>query len=55
MTDRWLMRYDGYDPEDEGRRESLCTMGNGYLATRGAAAESSADGIHYPGTYAAGV
>ena len=34
-------------------REALCTVGNGYLATRGAAPES-ADGVHYPGTYVAG-
>lgn len=30
-------------------------MGNGYVATRGAVPESTADGTHYPGTYAAGV
>ena len=41
-------------PGDEGRRESLCTLGNGYLATRGAMPESTADGVHYPGTYVAG-
>ena len=35
-------------------REALCTTGNGYFATRGAAPESAADGIHYPGTYIAG-
>ncbi len=28
--------------------------GNGYFATRGAAPEARADGIHYPGTYLAG-
>ena len=32
----------------------LCTLGNGHFATRGAAPESIADGVHYPGTYAAG-
>ena len=51
----WAWCYEGYDPDEEGLRESLCTVGNGYLATRGAAPESSADGVHYPGTYAAGV
>ena len=30
-------------------------MGNGYFATRGAAPESRAGQVHYPGTYAAGV
>lgn len=50
----WELAYDGYDPAQEGMRETLCTLGNGYFATRGAAAESSADGVHYPGTYVAG-
>ncbi len=53
--DGWSWRYDGYDPADEGLREALCTVGNGYLATRGAAPESAADDVHYPGTYLAGV
>lgn len=47
--------FEGYDPADEGHREALCSLGNGYLATRGAAPESRDDGIHYPGTYVAGV
>ncbi len=51
----WVLRFDGYDPATEGRREALCTLGNGYWATRGAAPESSADAVHYPGTYLAGV
>ncbi|MGW7610126.1 glycoside hydrolase family 65 protein [Streptomyces sp. NPDC054766] len=46
--------YEGYDPAQEGLRESLCTLGNGYFATRGAAPECAADSVHYPGTYAAG-
>ncbi len=50
----WILAYDGFEPGEEGLREALCTLGNGYFATRGAAPESSADGIHYPGTYAAG-
>lgn len=54
MTDPWTLEFDGWDPEDEGRREALCTLGNGRFATRGAAPESVADGVHYPGTYAAG-
>lgn len=32
---RWILGYDGYDPEAEGLREALCTLGNGYFATRG--------------------
>lgn len=40
--------------EEEGLREALCTLGNGYFATRGAAEEAQADEVHYPGTYLAG-
>ena len=50
----WVMAYEGFDPEREGLRETLCTLGNGYFATRGAAPESSADNVHYPGTYITG-
>ena len=49
------LRYRAFDPDSEALREALCTVGNGYLATRGAAPESRADGTHYPGTYIAGV
>ncbi len=52
---QWVMTYEGFDPNVEGEREALCTLGNGYFATRGAAPESAADGTHYPGTYIAGV
>ncbi|GAB3447758.1 glycosyl hydrolase family 65 protein [Streptomonospora sediminis] len=50
----WTLTYDGFDPGQEGLREALCTLGNGYFATRGAAPEARADGVHYPGTYIAG-
>ena len=50
----WIVRFDGFDPEQERLRETLCTLGNGYFATRGAAEETEADAIHYPGTYLAG-
>ena len=50
----WQLAYDGFDPADEGLREALCTIGNGYFATRGALPEASADDVHYPGTYVAG-
>jgi alpha,alpha-trehalase len=50
----WRLVYDGYDPQSESLREALCTLGNGYFATRGAGSESQADEIHYPGTYLAG-
>ncbi|MFF0991016.1 glycosyl hydrolase family 65 protein [Kocuria nitroreducens] len=51
----WNLTYTSFDPRQEGLRESLCTLGNGYMATRGAASESRAQGPHYPGTYLAGV
>lgn len=51
----WSITYDGYDPSSETLREALCTIGNGYFATRGAAPESRACDTHYPATYAAGV
>ena len=54
-VDPWLLVYQGFDPAHEGHRETLTTLGNGYLGTRGAAPELSADGVHYPGTYLAGV
>ena len=50
----WIVRFDGYLPAQEGVREALCTLGNGSFATRGAAEEVGADGVHYPGTYLAG-
>ena len=50
----WILRFSGYDPADERRREALCTVGNGYFATRGAWAGASPDDRHYPGTYLAG-
>ncbi|MDK1342926.1 glycosyl hydrolase family 65 protein [Streptomyces sp. 378] len=50
----WTWEYEGYDPADERLRESLCTLGNGRFATRGALPECAADDVHYPGTYAAG-
>ncbi|MFK0175095.1 glycoside hydrolase family 65 protein [Streptomyces xanthochromogenes] len=53
MKDR-AWRYEGYDPGQERLRESLCTLGNGYFATRGALPECTAGTVHYPGTYAAG-
>ena len=51
----WVLEFEGFDPAREGRREALCTLGNGYFATRGAAAEAQDDDVHYPGTYIAGV
>jgi trehalose/maltose hydrolase-like predicted phosphorylase len=54
QRDPWLLRYTGFGAAQEGLREALCAVGNGYAVTRGAAPESVADGVHYPGTYLAG-
>ena len=54
-ADPWVLTYEGFDPAHERHREALTTLGNGYLGTRGAAPERAADGVHYPGTYLAGV
>ncbi|MBW2527025.1 MAG: HAD-IA family hydrolase [Deltaproteobacteria bacterium] len=51
----WTLRYSGLDPAQELKRESLCTVGNGYLATRGALEECTACPQSYAGTYLAGV
>ncbi|OBG32674.1 trehalose-phosphatase [Mycobacterium sp. E3198] len=53
--DAWELVYEGYDPQYERLREALCTVGNGYVATRGCAPEAAASDAHYPGTYATGV
>jgi beta-phosphoglucomutase family hydrolase len=54
-ADPWVLTYEGFDPAHEGHREALTALGNGYLGTRGAVPERSADAVHYPGTYLAGV
>lgn len=53
--DAWTLFFEGYDPPSEKLREALCTVGNGYFATRGCAPEAGAGTHHYPGTYAAGI
>ncbi len=52
--DPWVLAYRGFDPMTEGQREALLTVGNGYMATRGAMVHAVADTVHYPGTYVAG-
>lgn len=54
-ADAWQLTFEGYDRDAERLREALCTVGNGYVATRGCAPETGAGAAHYPGTYAAGV
>ncbi|MEV0807820.1 glycosyl hydrolase family 65 protein [Micromonospora sp. NPDC050200] len=50
----WALAYQDGDGPGEGTRETMLTLGNGYLATRGAAPEARADGVRYPGTYLGG-
>lgn len=52
---RWNLEYKGFEPAEEGLREALSTLSNGYFGTRGAASEASASRVSYPGTYIAGV
>ena len=54
-NDPWTLIFGGYQRDDERLREALCTMGNGYMAVRGAAPECAAGEFHYPATYVAGV
>lgn len=51
----WTFGYTYFEPANESLREALCTLGNGYFATRGAAPEAVACKMHYPGVYVAGV
>lgn len=50
----WSLISEEFLPDRQRLREALCTLGNGYFATRGAAEEAVADDVHYPGTYLAG-
>lgn len=50
----WKLVYENFDASRERTREALCALGNGYFTTRGAAAWTRADEVHYPGTYLAG-
>ncbi|MBC8505226.1 MAG: HAD-IA family hydrolase [Anaerolineales bacterium] len=53
--EQWSISYYDYDPEKEGTRETLLTVGNGYFGTRGALEEIQASEFNYPGTYIAGL
>ncbi|MDR7328447.1 beta-phosphoglucomutase family hydrolase [Corynebacterium guangdongense] len=50
-----LLAYDSPDPEKEGEREAALGTGNGYWGTRAAVPGTVDDGVHYPGSYLAGV
>lgn len=52
----WFIEYKQYNSNEEGTREALCAVGNGYLATRGAMEEIPFNlDENYPGTYIAGL
>ncbi|WP_244266458.1 beta-phosphoglucomutase family hydrolase [Pseudarthrobacter chlorophenolicus] len=53
LGDPWHLVFEGFDADHEGHREALTTLGNGYLAVRGAAAEGGP--ASYAGMYLAGV
>ncbi|MDX5419906.1 MAG: glycoside hydrolase family 65 protein [Hymenobacteraceae bacterium] len=51
----WSIIYDQWIPKEQPLREAICTLGNGYFATRGAFEEAESESeFHYPGTYLAG-
>lgn len=51
----WSIIYEEWVPKEQPLREALCTLGNGYIATRGAFEEAKAESeFYYPGTYLAG-
>lgn len=54
-SDPWKLVFRGYDPHQEGHREVLLALANGYMGVRGARPEAQADEEHYPGTYVSGL
>lgn len=54
MTDTWKVEYEGWDAKEHPLQEALCTLGNGYFATRAALEQEKDNDYNYPGTYLAG-
>ena len=52
--DSFNIVYKEWKAEEQKLREALCTLGNGYFASRGAAEENGRNEFNYPGTYLAG-
>lgn len=52
----WSLTYDYFDPKEKKTRETLCSLGNGYMGVRGASlgAEATSE-IHSPATFVAGL
>lgn len=48
------LTFDHYDPEDELRRESVMSLGNGLLHCRASAPQERESETHHPGHYRAG-
>ncbi|TVQ93008.1 MAG: glycoside hydrolase family 65 protein [Bacteroidetes bacterium] len=61
MKNNWTVTYKGFDKKEHPLREALCTLGNGYFATRGALEmernkfrkNGPGKEWNYPGTYLA--
>jgi len=51
----WNQTYTEYVGREERLRETLTSVGNGYLGVRGAYEGSPCSSHHYPGTYIAGI
>jgi trehalose/maltose hydrolase-like predicted phosphorylase len=54
MNSDWKIEYEGWDPKDHPLQEALCTLGNGFFATRAALEFCKGNDYNYPGTYLAG-
>lgn len=54
-SDDWRLSYNGFEPGDEKLRETLTTVGNGYMGVRGAYECECASYYFYPGTYISGI
>jgi len=54
--DSWRLAYHMFDPKNEGLREALTVVGNGYMGVRGSfEGVKIKDDTYYPGTYIAGL
>lgn len=54
MLNNWIVEYSTWDPREHPLQEALCTLGNGYFATRAAWEFLGDNNYNYPGTYLAG-
>jgi trehalose/maltose hydrolase-like predicted phosphorylase len=43
MTDLWTITEDGFNPQKQHHHETIFTLGNGYLSTRGSFEEGYPD------------